>query len=321
MEQIVKKWDDLGFLKLTKNHHHKVQLACLLENQRIFNELAELENRLAIPVLIRVFNNFIGFDLVSVQALNAPSSKFQYRDANNILRYSEIAAHTRFLQTWLEKDRLEGDLKSQAKFIEDLAEAVLFELNSEVVADLRQVAATTISHQWKTPQNLLDSLIITAAGVSKKVGRQANWAVVPRELATELSYLKSDWQTSNVKPSDTNIYKAGTIAKRIDIYVDPMTADYGILMGYKGDDYQSGYFFCPYLPIQIEEDRYLKVRHGKKLIDNNFYAQILVENYFPTTEEQRHLPPFIEQFEPDFPGAEEFIKFGDDSAFLLDEES
>ncbi len=72
----------------------------------------------------------------------------------------------------------------------------------------------------------------------------------------------------------------GRLGGRFDVYVDPYLGTNDILIGYKGaNPYDSGYFYCPYVPIQFmkatgEEDFQprigVKTRYG--VVENPLFA-------------------------------------------------
>ena len=56
-------------------------------------------------------------------------------------------------------------------------------------------------------------------------------------------------------------------------------------MGYKGDNYDSGYFYCPYIMgMTTNEGGQVVAQYGKKCVNKDYYAQIKVEGYSDTSK-------------------------------------
>lgn len=305
MDEVFKKWNDLGLLNSAKNNHHKEQLANLLENQRLLNKTTNNDffNRLSIPLLIRVYSNFIGFEIASVQTILNPISKIKYRDKMNKLQDIDIKAGAVKLRSKLYSNTNQD---VDVKLVESLSEDILMELNLEVISDICNNVGTTMTHFWKSPQNLADAILIASAQIVKKIGSQANWVIVSTDIADELKKLKDDWaDIDNIQESNRMAKKIGKLSRKWDVFVDPLMSNNCVLLGFKGDEYMSGYVYCPYLglnPLSGEEHMLVSFK-GKKLIDSGYFSKINLENY-SIEEPEECYPPFIEQPEPDFPGAE-----------------
>lgn len=305
MDEIFKKWNSLGLLNSAKNNYHKEQLANLLENQNLLNKTStnDFFKRLSIPLLIRIYSNFIGFDIASVQTILSPVSKIKYRDKMNKLQDVDIKAGVSQLRSKLYSNTHQD---VDIKLVEELSEDILMELNLEVISDICNNVGTTMTHFWKSPQNLADAILIASAQIVKKIGSQANWVIVSTDIADELKKLKDDWvDADNILESNRIVKKIGKLSRKWDIFVDPLMSNNCILLGFKGDEYMSGYIYCPYLglnPLNGEEYKLVSFK-GKKLIDSGYFSKINLENY-SIEEPEEYYPPFIEQLEPDFPGAE-----------------
>ena len=58
--------------------------------------------------------------------------------------------------------------------------------------------------------------------------------------------------TSNLQVDDTGNTFAGLLNGRIKVYIDPYASTDYITVGYKGSNpYDSGVFYCPYVPLQM----------------------------------------------------------------------
>ena len=70
------------------------------------------------------------------------------------------------------------------------------------------------------------------------------------DLAGKLDYapeLKTDFPAD-----DTGVTFVGTLQGRIKVYVDPYVLYDEVIIGYKGaNQYDAGFFYCPYVPLQL----------------------------------------------------------------------
>ena len=123
----------------------------------------------------------------------------------------------------------------------------------------------------------------------------ANWVVTSPNVAAKLETVKG-FEPASAGPGDNNntefgIAYAGKLNGKIDVYKDAIFPNGKILVGYKGQNFmQSGYFYAPYVPIQMTptiidpEDftprKGLMTRYGKILVDGGQYnyGQLTVKN-------------------------------------------
>jgi hypothetical protein len=247
--------------------------------------------------------------------MNASEGTLFYKDKFNRPLSAPVKLFSRKLKAQFPNDRGPGRqlgrLESDTKIVADVAQEVLMELNREVVADLANVAATHISHKWQSPKNLFDAILVASAGIAKKIGVSANWLVASNTIVEEIAKLE-DWQPFDSKEGIWTLQKVGRLSNKWDVYADPMLEPNTIVMGHKGDEARSGYFYCPYIAIDQTAERILLLRTGKKLIDGGCYSRITLENYYTEEEIYAESPvvperniPFKQEYIPD---EEEYVE-------------
>jgi hypothetical protein len=282
---ILAKWESTGLLKAARTDHQRKQLAKILENQRLFNATdAAKDNflkRCSYPIICRIFGNLPVFDLISFQAMDSLEFKVIHKDKYGHPQQAALAPKTRrFGTTW--NYEATDDLSVTTKIVEEVSQEISMDLSREIIADLANVAATTVVREWK-PSNLFDAILLASAGISKRVGHSANWIVASQPLAMEIAKLE-EWVPVENKESNWSLKKVGKLSKKWDVCVDPLLENSNMVLGFRGDEYMSGYYYCPYVPLRKLEDGQLLCRLGKKLIEAGFYARISFENYY--TEEE-----------------------------------
>ena len=309
-KEIVKNWKTTGLLAGIENEFEQEQMALVLENQRIDNEL-EVEardnpedknitgyypqfRRISIPLVRRIYNpkTFLGFKLVSVQTMMAPEHSFYYRDKYGNLKASAVRAKTR--STAVPIPPLQGGelftLDNEAKLVALCANELMWEMNREITGDLWANAGSKFEHTYRSREHLEDYIRIAAARVNNRCGFSPNWIVTSTDIAYSLVEKKKPEVTESVRPLPTY---AGKLANKWDVYDNPMWPDDRILIGFKGDAYTSGYFYCPYTPVFFNPggatdshwDYRIMTRYGKAMPDQMFYGKIELEDYSSSQEE------------------------------------
>jgi hypothetical protein len=123
LKDLVKRWKPIGLLEGASGWE-EIQLACLLENQRLLNELLlagkkapvnTIFYRISIPLVRRVFDPvlFTPFQMISIQTMAGPNGLVYYTDSYNVFRNSPIQARNRYLRSTFpifeSKEKPEGD--------------------------------------------------------------------------------------------------------------------------------------------------------------------------------------------------------------------
>lgn len=179
----------------------------------------------------------------------------------------------------------DGQLNKEIELVARLALDVSNEISREVFTDLSN-NCETFERPWKSPVHLVDTIFYAAESTTRKVARPANWLVTSPHLVLEIVksgelVVRPDYQ------SDPNkIQHVGSLG-RLDVYVDPKFKFDDILMGFKGDHYQAGYFMCPYIALaEVQQTtgpiRYkLVTRYAKRLLREGagYYAKITLDDY------------------------------------------
>ena len=93
-----------------------------------------------------------------------------------------------------------------------------------------------------------------AIGIATRRGKGNVLVVSPNvasalAMANVLSYSVLD---TNINPEWTQSTYVGNIGQRMKVYVDPYISTDFYMVGYKGSTpYDAGYFYCPYIPLQM----------------------------------------------------------------------
>lgn len=126
------------------NSHKEEQISILVENQKAFNNTSSY-SAVSLPLVELVFNNFIGFDLVTVKSLTGP-----------------VGANTRFLYTRFNSD---SELNT---VVSDIS----LELNKEIIIDISKNCGHAVNGSdqedlIKEAMDRIDGEWIMAPGESK----------------------------------------------------------------------------------------------------------------------------------------------------------
>ncbi len=146
-------------------------------------------------------------------------------------------------------------------------------------------------------QTLLETITDASNIIYKKTLRgSGNFIVTSPDVCTILEHLityKAAYKIDSdgqVKDSITvGAEPIGTLNNRYVVYKDPYFPANKILIGYKGNTFlESGYIYAPYVPliltpvIYAQEDftprKGVMTRYGKKMVRNDFYATVTVED-------------------------------------------
>jgi hypothetical protein len=154
----------------------------------------------------------------------------------------------------------------EAEVMAALAQEITAEIDQEVLASLRSLAATEFTYNQATvsgtatfvgDEHAALAVLInrTANFIAQRTRRGAgNWAVVsPAALtvlqsATTSAFARS---TEGTFEAPTNTKFVGTLNSAMKVYVDSYAADTTpVLVGYKGSsEADAAAFYCPYIPL------------------------------------------------------------------------
>lgn len=230
-------------------------------------------------------------------------------EVNLVVESEDITAVTRKLKAvWTyeaQQDlRSQHNLDAEQEITSVLAQEINLEIDREILLDLRNNAGTVAAWDYNTTlgdtiKEKYESLFIKLTEISNVIHRKtlrggANWLVMSPEVASIIECATAGFAPI---PSDNftmgaGIQYVGAVAKKWQIFKDPLFQVNQILMGYKGESYMdSGYFFCPYVPLTqtptvVDPDGFtprkgLITRYGKKMLREGakFYGRLSIANY------------------------------------------
>ena len=200
------------------------------------------------------------------------------------------------------------NIDAEAELTAILSEQIAAEIDREILRDLRKLApwqARFDVNGWRrmagfstnyTQKDWNQELITKVNQISAQIQKStlrggANWLVVSSEVSALLNNLEYFHVTDASAESDTynmGIERVGSIQGRYQVYVDPYSPSYSIIMGHKGKSLlDTGYIYAPYVPMQLTPTMYnpfnfapvkgIMTRYAKKCVNNKFYGAIKVD--------------------------------------------
>lgn len=167
-------------------------------------------------------------------------------------------------------------LDAETELANILSTEILAEINREVIRTINSQAKTGAQQANVTVPGVFDlssdadgrwsaekfkGLVVQldreANVIAKETRRgKGNIVICSSDVATALAasgmldYTPA--MSTNLQVDDTGNTFAGTINGRIKVYIDPYASTDYITVGYKGSNaYDSGVFYCPYVPLQM----------------------------------------------------------------------
>lgn len=303
--EIFSKWEKTTLLESAKTQESKTKLAQLLENQKVFNDSfqipegvevnKDLFNRLSLPLITRIFGNFVLSELIGFNALSGPTEIFKYRDSLNSLKIIEATAKTRWMKTTWKQSVVEelyktmpNSLHAESEWFHELYENVNLDIQQEILKDLYKIAPYNVNLYWRNVNNLVDTILITSSSIEKKINRSANWIVVPIEIYNELKESSDFNLGEELNVNSKKLQKVGRLSNKWNVYVDPNVEDLEILLGYKGEEFDAGYLYCPYIVLlgmakvkveSMDNDYPMFYRYFKALPNKDYYSKIIISGY------------------------------------------
>ena len=300
MEQdtVIEYWEKSKLLEGAKD---KKKLAHLLENQKLFNASASINEKIkinfnlfktiTIPLIARLCNEFVLFDLINFDVLTRPAQNVSYRESKtNMTKEFELAAKTRWLKTRWKQDRLnelyDNELtksEAEAKFFLEFYDSIYDEMEMEIIGDLSRNVGAQSEVEWKNIATLLDNILIRSRSIEKTSGRSAEWVIIPTEIYNEIKNLQEFVKLEEFDPKSSKIQKVGKLFNNLYVYICPQLPDLEILIG----NLNYGYCYYPFILFggiveanPTYPDNYgLFFRYGKKLVDNSNYSKITISGY------------------------------------------
>jgi len=195
-------------------------------------------------------------------------------------------------------------LNAEAQVSTAIANEIQFEIDREIINDLRNVAgAGTVTWDANIPtgQNIsftehkltfVDAVVEASNFIYRATNRvKATWIVAGLQAASVIETLPTFVGSGNKAEVD-GVSFLGTLNGRYKVYADPHYPVDEFLVGYKGDQFlRTGYIFAPWImlystPMVILDDfiarKGFASMYGKKVVNNLYYVKGSVTNY-PTT--------------------------------------
>jgi hypothetical protein len=278
------------------------QLALIVENQRLYNNvygetasLSDVEKdafkKISMPIAYQIYKKSIIFDLVSVQTFLGPCGILKFENTDGELCQTEIVARAKKLKARYNFDFMQDltmscGIDPVVELAMILAQDISLEIIREVLQDLRN-NVLRISFENKDGLRAVEK---TSKIIESRIGHEANWIVAGDSDGGLLEQIvnSSDFEPdAEFTKSSFGVTKMGRLGGKWDVYRDPLYPADQFLMGFKGNNYQAGYFYGPYValvptPVALDPDNFvprrgLLHRYGKRLENKDYYASVKLE--------------------------------------------
>jgi len=307
LDNMIDTWEQVGLLKNLDDKYHRQIVAVMLENQRLLNTLeldkyAESDHvkqyrRLSIPIVRRLFGKAPFMKWVGIQPALGPNNLLWMKRGENLLT-KDILCKTRKLKTQWPYDSLKGNghnnMDKEAAICADVAASLSDEFCREIASDLcKNVTQYKFSVDVPEKQCLILETAIDFTGeqIKARVGHSPNWMLTSKKF---IDLFKSSDEYNFISMPDNahggKVYYAGLMGG-LDVYCDEGFPDTEMLLGYRGDWHEAGYYFLPYTTISLAaiqldpNDNFsprfgLLTRYAKTLERDgrHFYRTIKVDN-------------------------------------------
>jgi hypothetical protein len=213
------------------------------------------------------------------------------------------------------------NLDAEVELTSILSEQIALEIDQEILSDLVNGGTAGTLYWSRRPGNFVNSsdgsqitvtngapdftgtvsewyetLLETVNDLSARLHRKtlrggANFVVTSPEVAALLEFtggFKADVGGDDDKGS-WGAVKAGTLSRKMDIYVDPYFVRNLILVGRRGTSFlESGYVYAPYVPLQVTptifgtEDfvprKGVMTRYAKQMVRPDMFGLVVVQD-------------------------------------------
>ena len=201
------------------------------------------------------------------------------------------------------------NIDAEAELTSILSEQIAAEVDREILRDLRKAAPwvrkwsadgwrrqagfSTNYTQKDWNQTLATCINQISAQINKSTLRGgANWIVASSEasaLLNDLEYFHVTDASAEQNQYNMGIEKVGSLEGRYQVYVDPYSPHWSVLVGHKGKSLlDTGYVYAPYVPMQLTPTMYnvfnmapvkgIATRYAKKVTCNKFFGQVTCTN-------------------------------------------
>jgi len=257
------------------------------------NQSWGLENNPQIPEID------IKVQSVSVTAVTKKlKAKWSPELAQDLNAYHNLDAEVELTSVLSEQIALEIDQEILSNLVSDATGGTLFwsrqpgkfvnrESGDVNITSLYPDFTGTVSEWYET---LLETVNDLSARIHRKTLRGgANFLVCSPEVAAILEFT-SGFKANVVVDEDRGTWgaqKAGSLSRKMDIYVDPYFTRNLILVGRKGSSFlESGFVYAPYVPLQVTptifgtEDfvprKGVMTRYAHKMVRPDMYGLVVV---------------------------------------------
>ncbi len=200
------------------------------------------------------------------------------------------------------------NIDAEAELTAILSEQIAAEIDREILRDLRKgapwqarwdvngwrrMAAFSTNYTQKDwNQELVTKINQISAQIQKATLRGgANFIVISSEISALFNNLEYFHVTDASAESDQynmGIEKIGALQGRYQVYVDPYSPYWSMIIGHKGKSLlDTGYIYAPYVPMQLTPTMYnpfnfapvkgIMTRYAKKMVNNRFYGHVRVD--------------------------------------------
>jgi hypothetical protein len=200
------------------------------------------------------------------------------------------------------------NIDAEAELTSILSEQIAAEVDREILRDLRKAAPWQLRFDWNgwkrqaatstnyTQKDWNQFLITRINQISAQINKAtlrggANWIVCSSEISAlfdDLEYFHVTDASAEQNQYNMGIEKIGSLSNRYQVYVDPYSPHWSLLIGHKGKSLlDTGYVYAPYVPMQLTPTMYnvfnmapvkgIATRYAKKVVCNKFFGQVRVD--------------------------------------------
>ena len=200
------------------------------------------------------------------------------------------------------------NIDAESELTSILSEQIAAEIDREILRDLRKVAPwqrrwdvngwrrmaafSTNYTQKDWNQELFTCINQISAQIHKATLRGgANFIVVSSEISAlfdNLEYFHVSDASAEQDEYNMGIEKIGSLSNRYQVYRDPYSPYWSIIIGHKGKSLlDTGYIYAPYVPMQLTPTMYnpfnfapvkgIMTRYAKKVVNNRYYGHVRVD--------------------------------------------
>lgn len=272
-------------------------IAILEENQRLANEMTDSVGDLAqfvsvsSAMIYKIFSTLRCFDLVSVQPMLRTSCLIHYAVNDEIFEESVCCVSRKLKTIWhfyAQQDlRGKHNVEMEEQLISILAEEIRIEFDRMISFEISNNAAIkkTIRLLPENSQDRFETIrqqtIKTAQELKDLYNSPpSNWLIISSDM-------KEVFGIENKNCNSLGLEKVGawkTNSMNVAVYCDPLSGPGSITLGYKGENFDVGYVFSPYIPllhtpIVLNEETFIPHRglismFSTKVVNPAYYATL-----------------------------------------------